>query len=149
MDRPGQGKPPWENNICTDIIHYGKDILTSDVFRKAASETHHLHGTVLEHTINVCIVSLRLAYQLIDRGVSVNKQDLIQAALCHDLGMVGRNSKYKDRMDSWKSHPKESAQIARELVPDLSAQAEDMILSYVAGSRSASRFKRGDAAVYG
>ena len=120
-----------EHDICSDILYYGKDILTSDIFREAVSETHHLHGTVFEHTINVCVISVRLAYQLIDRDISVNKKDLIQAALCHDLGLVDRERKYKNRINSWKNHPKESAQIARELIPDLSMEAEEMILSHM------------------
>ena len=120
-----------KREIFNDIILYGKDILNSEVFRGTLSQTHHLRGTVFEHTINVCVVSLRLCYQLTERGIPVNKRDLIRAALCHDLGMVDRDTKYKDRIDSWRSHPKESAQIARRIFPDLSAEAEDMILSHM------------------
>ena len=126
-----------ENNICSSIVQYGRDILDSDVFRKAASETHHLHGNVFRHTINVCVLALRLCYQLEQRGIPVSEKDLIQAALCHDLGMINRDAKYKDRIDSWKCHPKESVRIAKELVPDLSENAQEMILSHmwpVAGS---------------
>ena len=120
-----------ENEICDAILDYGKDILTSDVFQKTVSETHHVHGLVFQHTINVCVVALRLCRQLKNRGINVNEKDLIQAALCHDLGMVGRESKYKAKLDSWKEHPKESARIARELVPDLSPEAEEMIMSHM------------------
>ena len=120
-----------ENEICDTIFEYGKDVLNSEIFCQAASETHHLHGTVLDHTINVCVVSLWLCRQMERRGITVNKKDLVQAALCHDLGMVGRNSKYKDRVDSWKEHPKESARIARELIPDLSPRAEEIIISHM------------------
>jgi uncharacterized protein len=120
-----------ENDVCSVILKYGKDILNSDVFRQAANEKHHLHGTVLDHTINVCVVSMWLCRQLKNRGVKVREKDLIQAALCHDLGMVGRESKYKDRVDSWGEHPKESARIARELIPDLSEEAEEMIRNHM------------------
>ena len=137
MEKPNLKNELEENDIIRDILEYGRDILSSEVFRQAAYETHHLHGNVSDHTINVCVVSLRLSNQLISRGISVCKKDLVQAALCHDLGMISRESKYKDRIDAWKSHPKESARIARELIPDLSAKAEEMILSHmwpVAGS---------------
>ena len=119
------------NEICSIILKYGSDVLKSEVFRKSVTQTHHVYGTVFDHTINVCIVSIRLCRQLKSRGIRVNEKDLIQAALCHDLGMVSRESKYKGKTDSWKSHPKESARIARELIPDLSPEAEEMILSHM------------------
>ena len=120
-----------EVGICNDILRYGKDILKSEVFKQAVSETHHLKGTVFDHTVNVCVVSLRLAHQLKSRGIEINEKDLVRAALCHDLGLVSRDSKYKGRIDSWRSHPQESARIARELIPDLSPEAEEMILSHM------------------
>ena len=120
-----------EINICSDILRYGKDILKSDVFRQAAGQKHHHYGTVLEHTINVCVVSLRLACQLENRGIAVCKKDLVHAGLCHDLGLVDRDNKYKTRIEAWKNHPQESAKIARELVPDMTPEAEDMILSHM------------------
>ena len=131
MEKPDLKKSYGENDIINDILTYGRDILNSEVFRQAAFEKHHLHGTVSDHTLNVCVVSLRLSRQLTGRGISVCKKDLVQAALCHDLGMVSRDSKYRDRIDAWKSHPKESARIARELVPDLSDEAEAIILSHM------------------
>ncbi len=130
-----------ENEICGAIIKYGKDVLNSSVFRQAASQAHHVHGTVLDHTLNVCVVSLRLCRQLKNRGIKVNEKDLVQAALCHDLGMVGRDSKYKDNLNSWEAHPAESARIARSLIPDLSEEAEEIIRSHMwplAGSLPAS-----------
>ena len=126
-----------EDEICSVILQYGKDILNSEQFRQAASEKHHLRGTVLDHTINVCVVSVWLCQKLKKRGVEVNEKDLVQAALCHDLGMIGRESLYRGRAHSWGAHPGESARIARELVPDLSEEAEQMIRNHmwpVAGS---------------
>ena len=37
-----------ENDVVDAILTYGKDILNSDLFRQAANEKHHLHGTVLD-----------------------------------------------------------------------------------------------------
>jgi uncharacterized protein len=124
-------KADEENRIISDMLLYGKDILNSDIFRQAAHERHHLHGTVADHTINVCIVSLRLANQPSGQNSGVNKETLVHAALCHDLGMVSRDSKYGNNVDAWRSHPKESARIAKELIPDLSPEAEKMILSHM------------------
>ena len=120
-----------EIKICNDIITYGKDILKSEVFRKAALQKHHHYGTVLDHTINVCVVSMRLYYQLEERGIQGSKKDLVQAALCHDLGLVDRDNKYNTRIEAWKNHPQESAKIAKELVPDFSTKAEEAILSHM------------------
>ena len=119
------------NEICSIILKYGSDVLKSEVFRKAVTQTHHVYGTVFDHTINVCIVSIRLCRQLKSRGIRVNEKDLIQAALCHDLGMVGRENKYKNALETCKRHPIDSAEIAKEIVPDLSPNAEQMIRSHM------------------
>lgn len=124
-------EPIGEMEVADTILRYGADILKSDVFRKAADETHHLHGTVLDHTINVCVASLKLSRFFKKRGVKVNERDLIRAALCHDLGMVGREEKYRHRVDSWGKHPKESVRIARSLLPDLSEKEEEMIRNHM------------------
>ena len=126
-----QKKSSEESSILSDILLYGSEILNSDVFREAAREKHHFHGTVADHAINVCVVSLRLANQLISQGTSVCKKDLVRAALCHDLGLVSRRSKYEDSLEAWKKHPGDSAKIAKELLPDLSPEAEKMILSHM------------------
>ena len=120
-----------ENDICNEIIRYGKDIINSEVFRKTAAQKHHVNSTVFEHTINVCVVALRLCRQLKRRGINVSEKDVIQAALCHDLGMIDRESRYKHLRDTWRSHPEESAKTARELIPDLSPEAEEMIRSHM------------------
>ena len=120
-----------EAGICNDIIQYGKDILISDVFRQTSGQRHHLHGTVFDHTINVCVIAVKICREQMRKGVQLNEKDLVQAALCHDLGMIGRDSKYKHVVDTWKSHPKESARIAREMLPELSPEAEEMIRSHM------------------
>ena len=120
-----------EISICRDIILYGKDILKSDIFRQAATQKHHHYGTVLDHTINVTVVSLRLCYQLLGRGMEVCKEHLIQGALCHDLGLISRDTKYATRIEAWKNHPAESARIAKELIPDFDLEVEEIILSHM------------------
>ncbi len=64
------------NEICSIILKYGSDILKSEVFRKSVTQTHHVYGTVFDHTINVCIVRIRLCRQLKSRGIRVNEKDL-------------------------------------------------------------------------
>ena len=120
-----------DKEICSDILHYGEGILQSKEFQHASAETHHLRGNVAEHTLTVCILAARICRTLQKHGITVNEKDLIQAALCHDLGMLGRDTAYKNRTDSWKSHPEKSASVARELVPDLSTNAESMITTHM------------------
>ena len=94
-------------------------------------EPHHLRGTVSEHTLNVCIIATRLCRLLKQNGLTVNEKDVVQAALCHDLGMLGRDEHYRNRTDSWKQHPEISVDVARDLVPDLSQNAEEMISTHM------------------
>ena len=120
-----------EAAICRDIIKYGKEILLSDIFRKTAVQRHHVQSTVMEHTMNVCIIAVKLCREQMRKGVQLNEKDLVQAALCHDLGMVGRENKYKNALETCKRHPIDSAEIAKEIIPDLSPNAEQMIRSHM------------------
>lgn len=140
--RQKKNKDAEEDAVCEEILRYGRAVLYSDVFRQASDETHHLHGTLRDHILNVCVVSVCLSRIRERKGQNIRKKDLIQAALCHDLGMIGRGKKYRSRKDSWRMHAEESVRIARELIPDLSDQAEDMIRTHmwpVTGKRPRSR----------
>ena len=120
-----------EEAVKRDILLFGGDILHSDIFHKAFSERHHLHSTVSDHSLTVCILSVRICFFLQKKGIAVNEKDLIHAALCHDLGMLGRQKQYRNRTDSWNSHAEKSASIARDLIPDLSTNAESMIKTHM------------------
>ena len=113
------------------ITGSGSEILSSDIFKRAQTETHHARSTLSDHTLNVCILSLKLSRLLQKCHISVNDDDLVKAALCHDLGMVGREEKYDGRLDSWRSHSARSVEIARELIPDLSENSASMIRSHM------------------
>ena len=120
-----------EAAICNDIIKYGKEVLISDIFRKTASQRHHIQSTVMEHTLNVCIIAVKLCREQMRKGVQLNEKDLVQAALCHDLGMIGREKKYKNSLETCRRHPQDSAEIAKAIIPDLSPNAEQMIRSHM------------------
>ena len=113
------------------IAKSGSVILSSSVFKKARTEPHHTRSTVSDHTLNVAILSLKVARLLKKCHVDIDSDDLVKASLCHDLGMVGRDQKYDGLLDSWRSHSDESAEVARKLVPDLSEKAESMIRSHM------------------
>ena len=131
MPKRKKSKKNKSNTVQNEIRRYGAPILKSEAFRRAASETHHLHGAVSEHTLAVCSASVRIARLLKKVGIRVNEKDLVEASLCHDLGMIGRDEKYESRTAAWKGHPAESVKAAKELVPDLSKNAESLILSHM------------------
>ena len=119
------------NEISRDIVNHGGTILASQEFQQAFDETHHVKGSVSDHSMTVCILVARICWLLRKNGIDVNYKALIQAALCHDLGMLSRDDLYHKRTDSWRDHPEYSVNIARELVPDLSRDAEDAIASHM------------------
>ena len=132
-DRASRKKNHYQNDkeISQTILRYGKDVLHSEEFRSAYSETHHIRGTVSSHSMTVCIMAVRISRFLKKQGVSLDEKDLVQASLCHDLGMLGRKEKYTNFIAAWKRHPKDSASVARDLVPDLSENAESMIATHM------------------
>ena len=50
---------------------------------------------------------------------------------CHDLGMLGREEKYRNRRDAWRRHPQESVRAAREVLPDLNRNTEACIAAHM------------------
>ena len=131
-----------EKEIAGAIQKHGGAVLRSDVFRNARNETHHLRGTLEDHILNVSIVSAQISRFCRKNGIRIHEEKLIRAALCHDLGMVGRNRKYRSLTDSWKGHAKESARVARHMFSDLNDSTEASILTHmwpVSGKRPRSR----------
>ena len=122
---------PSDEKICDLILRYGSPVLTSEAFKRTSEETHHLRSSLTDHTLNVCIMSLRLSELLNKMHIETDPKDLIQASLCHDLGMLDRTEKYSGRTAAWKGHAEESDSIARDLLPDISDNAENIILSHM------------------
>ena len=120
-----------DTDIYKTIRQYGDDILCSEQFGETRNTKHHRHSSVSDHSLNVCIMSLELARLLKAAGVSVDDDDLVTAALCHDLGMVDRKNKYHGLLNSWYRHPENSVAAAHDIKPDLSANAESMIRSHM------------------
>ena len=138
MIASAKNKRKEERSVCVDILRYGSDILQSDIFRQAEEEMHHLHGSVSDHTLTVCIVAVRLCHYLERRKIRIRKKEVIRAALCHDLGMIGRDTKYKNRKTAWVRHPDESVRIAHALLPENDDSVDKMIRTHmwpVAGAR--------------
>ena len=116
-----------KKRIIKDIKHYGGDVIRSDEMRKAFGQKHHIRSTVGEHTIRVTSSSLRMCYILKKFHINPDIRAVVIASLCHDLGMVGRNEKFSSEKECLRNHPKDSVNIARELVGKMPEKTEDII----------------------
>ena len=110
-----------------DIENYGGEILQSQELRNAYNQTHHTWSTVGEHTIRVAVASLAICYALRKLHIRTDTSAVVKAALCHDLGILGRHEKYKTKKECSMQHPADSAEIARRLVKDLPEKSADII----------------------
>ena len=142
VSRRRKKKQLRDERISRDVLRCGGSILRSEYFKKAAFETHHLRSSVYDHSLTVCITAVQICLVLRKIGLRINEKDLIQASLCHDLGMVGRSQKFHRSFEAWRGHANDSAFIAQKLIPELSENAECMIRTHmwpVSGSYPRSR----------
>ena len=49
------------------------------------------------------------------------------AALCHDLGIIGRDRKYQSDSECFQCHAADSVRVAQRLYPDIDAKTLDAI----------------------
>ncbi len=110
-----------------DLQRYGAKILTSGQFRKAGRQKHHLRASVAEHSVRVARASLKIAYALDNFGIRTDKRSLVIGSLCHDLGMLGRDEKYKNNAECCRRHPGDSVEESRKLVPDIDLKTQQII----------------------
>ena len=116
-----------KRRIRKDVERYGSEVLDSDEMKQAFEQTHHKLATVGEHTLRVTMTSVLACYALRKLKINVSIPAVVVGALCHDLGMLGRNEKFKSLKESNAGHPKDSVEIARELVNELPEKTEDII----------------------
>ncbi len=138
----GKRKAAIEKYISGRIRLYGSRVLDSPEFGNTADEVHHRHSSLEDHTLNVTIAGAKLCRRLNKMHIDVDEKDVIQASLCHDLGMIDRDEKYDTDKDAWKRHPAESVKSARRLLPGMSRRAESIILTHmwpICGERPRSR----------
>ncbi|MBE6040137.1 MAG: HD domain-containing protein [Clostridiales bacterium] len=116
-----------KERIRGDIDRYGREVLESDEMKEAYEQTHHLWSTVGEHTLRVTLSSVMACYALKKLHIKVNIPAVVVGALCHDLGMLGREHKYASEKEAHHEHPGESVRVAKEIVEDLPAESEEII----------------------
>jgi uncharacterized protein len=68
----------------------------------------------------------------INRGEKKVREDVvILAGLCHDLGIIGRDEKYKNDFQCGQCHAGDSVISAKEILPDLDEMTIDSIQNHM------------------
>jgi uncharacterized protein len=116
-----------KDRIKDDLMLYGNDVLQSDEMKQAFQQTHHQWSTVGEHTFRVAFSSVMICYALRKLNIKVSIPAVVVGALCHDLGILGRSEKFSSAKECSREHPKDSVEVAREIVGEMPEKAEDII----------------------
>ena len=138
-ERIRRRREKWKERIRAEIERYGSGILDSGEMREAYRQTHHTRSTVGEHTRRVAEKSLAVCHALEKLRIRTDIPAVVTGALCHDLGILGRDGKYGSERECRRRHPADSVETARKLVDGLSETAEDIIARHMwpaAGSRA-------------
>jgi uncharacterized protein len=116
-----------KKRIRNDLDTYGSDVLRSEEMKKAFEQTHHQKSTVAEHTVRVAMSSVMICYALRKLHIRTNIPAVVVGSLCHDLGIIGRDEKYSSDKECHREHPKDSVNVAKEIVSDLPEETEEII----------------------
>ena len=98
-----------------------------DAFR----EKHHNLSTVGDHTLRVARASLAICHTLRKAHISTDIPAVVTGSLCHDLGILGQNEKYRSAMECSKQHPLDSAEVAEKLMGELPQKTSDIITRHM------------------
>lgn len=109
------------------LEEYGEEILESEEFQKAYQQKHHKIMTVADHSLGVAIISLKICRLLEKLHIDIHERELIISALCHDLGILDRDEKYKNNLECCSQHPRDSIDIVRSLTGEENRRVEDSI----------------------
>ena len=104
-----------------------KAIQDSPVFQKIMEQKHHYTTNVGDHSIAVEQEALKMCDALEKLGFHTDRKCVSVAAMCHDLGMVDRDKRYRNNFHCWQEHAENSVEEARKLIPDLDEKTEDAI----------------------
>ena len=113
------------------LHRYGDRILERPEFEQAMQQTHHKRTTVGKHTLNVAAAAIGICIVLDKVHIKVKEEDVVEGALLHDLGILGRHEKYKDNHECLRRHAEDSVKTAREILPELSENTEGIIRSHM------------------
>ncbi len=114
-------------HVRSILLSYGAEVMQSEEFQAAFYQTHHLRTTVAVHSINVAVISIILCLLLSKLHVMMDLQSVVQAALCHDLGILGREQKYHNSFECCQQHPIDSVAVAQKIL----SQYDDKTLKII------------------
>ena len=123
---PGKKLKTVNKDILDIIIKYGKSILCSEEFLASFSQKHHMGTTVGDHTLGVTAEAVRicLTCSITD---DITLENTVVASLCHDLGILGREEKFKNNVQCLIQHPIDSVDAYRALTGDENERILDAI----------------------
>ena len=116
-----------KEKISRELELYGGIILDSDEMNQAFGQTHHTRSTVAEHTIRVAKKSLTICHFLEKLHIYADIPAVVKGALCHDLGILGRDEKYSSEKECCRRHPADSVEVAQKLLDELPDKTRDVI----------------------
>ena len=118
------------DNIRDIILKYGSSILCSEEFRKTFEQTHHHITTVGDHTLGVTseAVKICLRHGLEDDYTLSN---VVTSCLCHDLGIIGREDKFSNNLETLVWHPRHSAEVYMDMTGEEDKRVLNSIRSHM------------------
>ena len=120
-------------NQRNDILirKYGNDILKSSEFEIALSQKHHHRSSVGDHSILTARAGLTMCKMFNKTGIRIDERKVVRISLLHDLGMLGRDDRYRNNHECRQLHPKNSAITARKLWNDIDPKSIRAITSHM------------------
>ena len=126
-----QRREKKKEQIRSELEQYGSEILNSDEMREAFRQTHHTRSTVGEHTRRVAEKSLGICHALERLHIRTDIPAVVEASLCHDLGILDRDTKFESEEQCLRQHPADSVEVARRLVENLPDKTAEIIESHL------------------
>ena len=117
--------------IIKDVCSVGAGVLASAFFLNAMHQRHHGRTTVGDHSMRVACTGLQISRLLEKFHVEVDEKAVIRSALCHDLGILGRDEKFENNRECCWRHPVESVDVANYILEDLTEKEADSISNHM------------------
>lgn len=97
-----------------NLLRHGKDIIATKRFKKSKHVQHHYVTSVARHSYRVAVASDDIANKLISKGIKVDKETLIRAALLHDIAMTLPRVHRKRGIIKYCMHPFSGSRLVDE-----------------------------------
>ena len=117
--------------IEKELAQYGSKILNSEEMKRAFAQKHHTLSTVGDHTMRVAKTSLAICHALRKLHIKTDIPAVVTGSLCHDLGILGRNEKFRSSKECSRQHPVDSVEIAEKLTGELPEKTADIITRHM------------------